>query len=92
MSGCPTCEGTGIVSNCSALTCNGSHVTCESTECPTCWGIEDSTPSPCRYCDRLPECAHVCDRCLDDARAEQDAQRPDDHDDFHAYDNEGFDL
>jgi hypothetical protein len=46
----------------------------------------------CRYCDRLPDCAHVCDRCQGDFRAEQDAQRPDDYDDFHAYDVNGDDL
>jgi len=42
----------------------------------------------CRYCDRLPDCAHVCERCLD-LQSEQAAQRPDDYDEFHAYGPDG---
>ena len=29
----PECAGTGTVSNCSPLTCDGSHVRCDSTDC-----------------------------------------------------------
>lgn len=49
----------------------------------------DTSQPLCRYCDHLPDCAYVCDRCQDDAYAEQAAQRPDDYDEFHAYGPDG---
>jgi hypothetical protein len=40
---------------------------------PTLYDIDDRPV--CRYCDHVPDCAHVCDNCWSDAMTEQEAQR-----------------
>lgn len=38
---CSSCEGTGVVSSCgTTVDCDGSHVMCDSQECPDCWEEE----------------------------------------------------
>lgn len=60
------------------------------TECPDCMDPALPEVPLCRYCDRLPDCAHICDRCMSEASAEQAAQIPDDYDPFHDYELEDF--
>lgn len=51
---CETCEGTGVVSTCYGLPgCDGSHVNCDSRECPDCWDEDLRCPS-CGYATAGP--------------------------------------
>lgn len=33
---CATCYGSGLVSTCTPRSCDGSHIACDSTDCPDC--------------------------------------------------------
>lgn len=68
---CDECDGSGSVNSLSGYA---------QRECQECSGagfvlVEEDDRPVCRYCDHLPDAAHVCDNCRYDAAAELEAQR-----------------